>query len=66
MYKKLFPVILLLIIFTLFLQLVSANVGTMAFAQEDNAPVLKDTSIRTRTCIIFSEGSYKHGLHRPK
>ena len=45
MYKKLFPVILLLIIFTLFLQLVSANVGTMAFAQEDNVPVLKDTTL---------------------
>jgi len=44
MYKKLFPVILLLIIFTPFLQLVSANIGTTAFAQEDNAPVLKDTA----------------------
>jgi aldose sugar dehydrogenase len=45
MYKKLFPVILLLIIFTPFLQLVSANIGTTAFAQEDNAPVLKDTAL---------------------
>jgi aldose sugar dehydrogenase len=34
-----------LIIFTPFLQLVSANIGTTAFAQEDNAPVLKDTAL---------------------
>jgi glucose/arabinose dehydrogenase len=44
MYKKLFPVILLITV-TLFLQLVSANIGTTAFAQEDNAPVLKDTAL---------------------
>ena len=43
--QKLFSVILLLIIFTLFLQLVYANISASAFAQEDNAPVLKDTAL---------------------
>ena len=44
-YKKLLVVILLLIAFTLFLQSVSANFGTMYFAQEDNAPILKDATL---------------------
>ena len=45
MYKKLLPVIFLLIIFTLSLQLVYANVSAMAFAQEDNMPILKDSRL---------------------
>jgi glucose/arabinose dehydrogenase len=45
-YEKLLAVILLLATITLFLQSVSANIGTMAFAQEDNMPALKDTTLR--------------------
>jgi aldose sugar dehydrogenase len=41
----LLPVILLLITLTLSLQSVSARVGTMAFAQEDNPPALKDSTL---------------------
>jgi aldose sugar dehydrogenase len=45
-YEKLLAVILLLATFTLFLQSVSANISTMSFAQEDNMPALKDTTLR--------------------
>jgi glucose/arabinose dehydrogenase len=44
-YEKLLAVILLLATFTLFLQLVSPNVGSTAFAQEDNTPTLKDNTL---------------------
>lgn len=45
-YEKLLAVILLLATITLFLQSVSANISTMSFAQEDNMPALKDTTLR--------------------
>lgn len=44
-YKKVLLVIFLLIALTLFPLSVSANVDTMVFAQEDNMPVLRDTTL---------------------
>ena len=38
-------VFFLSLILILFLGLISGNVGTKAFAQEDNTPVLKDTAL---------------------
>jgi aldose sugar dehydrogenase len=44
--KKLLSLVLLLIILTLFIQILSTNVGAIIFAQEDNAPLLKDAGLR--------------------
>jgi aldose sugar dehydrogenase len=44
--KKLLSLVLLLIILTLFFQILSSNVGAIIFAQEDNAPLLKDAGLR--------------------
>jgi aldose sugar dehydrogenase len=43
--KKLLSIILFLIILILFLQIFYANVGTIVFAQEDSAPILRDLGL---------------------
>jgi glucose/arabinose dehydrogenase len=45
MYKNLLSVLFLLLIPTLSFQVINAGISTMAFAQEENVPSLKDTSL---------------------
>ena len=45
--KKLLPVVLFLTILTLFVQIISANVGLIVFAQEDDTPILQDSGLTT-------------------